>query len=264
MCPISLFDTLYFREEPGGQLELTCERVSGSAGESRPGPAEVPEGPENLAWRAVDLYRRRAGISSGARLRLVKRIPVAAGLGGGSSDAAAALAAASLVWGRPLPREELFGLAAELGSDVPFFLAGGPAICRGRGERVEPVTTTRRWHFVVVRPPEGLSTAAVYRLCRPASVPVSAAPMLRAFVQGDLAGVGRLLMNRLEPAAARLSGWMTRVKEELADSELVGFAMSGSGTSWFGLCRHGRHARRLAERLRARNIGNVFAVASCR
>jgi len=96
MCPISLFDTLYFREEPGGQLELTCERVSGSAGESRPGPAEVPEGPENLAWRAVDLYRRRAGISSGARLRLVKRIPVAAGLGGGSSDAAAALAAASL------------------------------------------------------------------------------------------------------------------------------------------------------------------------
>ncbi len=264
MCPISLFDTLYFKEEPGGQLELTCERVSGSAGENYPVPAEVPEGPENLALRAVELYRRRAGVVSGARLRLVKRIPVAAGLGGGSSDAAAALVAASLAWGRRLPRQELFALAAEIGSDVPFFLAGGPAICRGRGERVEPVVSTRRWHFVVVHPPAGLSTAEVYRACRPAQTPASSAPMLRAFARGDLAAVGRSLFNRLEPLAARLSEWVTRLKEELADSELVGFAMSGSGSSCFGLCRHRRHARRLAERFRARGIGNVFAAASCR
>jgi len=264
MCPISLYDTLYFKEEPGGQLQLTCERVSGSAGENRPEPVEVPEGPENLVLRAVELYRRRAGVGSGARLRLVKRIPVAAGLGGGSSDAAAALAAASVVWAERLPRHELFALAAEIGSDVPFFLAGGPAICRGRGERVEPVASDRRWHFVVAHPPVGLSTAAVYRNCQPAPAPVSSAPMVRAFARGDLPAVGRLLFNRLEPPAARLSEWVTRLEEELADSQLVGFAMSGSGSSCFGLCRHRRQARRLAERFRARDIGDVFAVASCR
>lgn len=261
MCPISLFDTLYFKEEPGGQIELTCERVSGSAGENFPVPAEVPEGPKNLVVRAVELYRRRAGTDSGARLRLVKRIPVAAGLGGGSSDAAAALVAADLAWGR-LPRHELYALAAEIGSDVPFFLAGGPAICRGRGERVEPVVSARRWHFVVLCPPAGLATAEVYRACGPARLPVSSAPMCRAFARGDLATVGRLLFNRLEPAAARLSKWVTRLKEELAESELAGCAMTGSGSSCFGLCRHRRQARRIAERFRARDIGNVFAVAS--
>ena len=122
----------------------------------------MPEGPDNLVVRAVELVRRRAGVRRGAKLLLVKRIPAAAGLGGGSSDAAAALVAANEGWRLGRSRDELADWAAELGSDVPFFLAGGPAICRGRGERVEPVAGLGALDFVVVRPPEGLSTAAVY------------------------------------------------------------------------------------------------------
>ena len=144
MCPIDLYDTLHFQEDPSGQLELTCRRVFGAGGPGGRGLHEMPEGPENLVFRAVELVRRRTGIRRGAKLWLVKRIPAAAGLGGGSSDAAAALVAANEGWRLGRSRHELAQWAAELGSDVPFFLAGGPAICRGRGERVEPVA--RAWH----------------------------------------------------------------------------------------------------------------------
>src|SRR5271166_3733614 len=136
MCPISWYDTLCFRESSSEDLELECQR--GSAASGRIGFEEVPRDGRNLVLRAVDLVRRRTGTKQGARLRLIKRIPTAAGLGGGSSDAAAALVAASLGWKLGLSLPELASLAAELGSDVPFFLNRGPAVCRGRGERIEP------------------------------------------------------------------------------------------------------------------------------
>ena len=100
-------------------------------------------------------------------MRLVKRIPSAAGLGGGSSDAAAALTLANDAWGLGWSPAQLSRLGSELGSDVPSFFAGGPAVCRGRGEQVEPVAGLGMLHFVVVRPPAGLATADGYRACRP-------------------------------------------------------------------------------------------------
>ena len=152
-----------------------------------------PPDSENIVVRAVRLLRSRSGHAldtsrSGACLNLVKRIPVAAGLGGGSSDAAAALVAANWGWGLGWSNEQLAVLVQELGSDVAFFLRGrqvhietrgtdtpgtempttGPAICRGRGERVEPLVPRSVLHCVLVKPPEGLSTAQVYANCRPA------------------------------------------------------------------------------------------------
>src|SRR5690606_4305446 len=120
---------------------------------------DLPTDRSNLAVRAVELLQARAGIEAGATMRLVKRIPSAAGLGGGSSDAAAALMAANQAWGLNWSVSKLETLAGELGSDVPFFLTPGAAICRGRGERVEPLPRTMPLHVVVVRPPVGLSTA---------------------------------------------------------------------------------------------------------
>jgi 4-diphosphocytidyl-2-C-methyl-D-erythritol kinase len=263
MCPIDLYDTLRFREHSDGQLELRCERVTRSAVAGRAEPVQVPEGPDNLVLRAATLLRRRAGVGRGARMWLVKRIPTSAGLGGGSSDAAAALAAANLGWGLGWSREALAELAAELGSDVPFFLAGGPAICRGRGERVEPVSGATMLHFVVVRPPEGLSTAAVYSVCRPADARRSVAATAEAVRRGDLPALAALLHNRLEAAARSLSPWPERLREALGRMDFLGGGMSGSGTSWFGLCRHARHARRLARHLDAVGLGSVFAVRSC-
>ena len=156
--------------------------------------------------RAVELVRRRSGVRRGAKLRLVKRIPAAAGLGGGSSDAAAALVAANEGWRLGRSREELAQWAAELGSDVPFFLAGGPAICRGRGEQVTPVAGLGRactsWS-------SGRRPGCRRRPCMAcAGRPQSAQtgwPLVEALRQGDWKQAARRLCNRLQPAAETLS-----------------------------------------------------------
>jgi 4-diphosphocytidyl-2-C-methyl-D-erythritol kinase len=224
----------------------------------------VPEGPANLAARAVELLGSRAGVRLGATVRLIKRIPSAAGLGGGSSDAAAALAAANELWRLGWPPRDLAELGAELGSDVPLFFSPGPAICRGRGERVEPIAPAGPLHFVVARPPAGLSTAAVYRACQPGRPPRRVEPLREALELGDARKAGRLLFNRLEPAAEELSPWIARLREEFAAADCLGHQMSGSGSSYFGLCRHARHARRVAGRLRAKGVAMALAVRASR
>jgi 4-diphosphocytidyl-2-C-methyl-D-erythritol kinase len=195
---------------------------------------------------------------------LVKRIPTAAGLGGGSSDAAAALVAANLGWRLGWPRPALSELGAELGSDVPLFLAEGAAVCRGRGERVEPIGRLGTLHFVLICPPEGLSTAAVYQACRPALEPRSVEPLADALRRGDLGKAGSLLFNRLEAAAESLSPWIGRAREAVRDVGCLGYQMSGSGSSYFGLCRHARQARRVARRLQAEGVGIALAVRGSR
>jgi 4-diphosphocytidyl-2-C-methyl-D-erythritol kinase len=260
MCPISWYDTLHFQETTNGQVALECQPVLAAADV---GFETVSSGPDNLVFRAVDLVRQWAGVRLGANLRLIKRIPAAAGLGGGSSDAAAALVAANEGWRLGRSREELAAWAAELGSDVPFFLVGGPAVCRGRGEQIESVAGIGPLHFVVVRPPVGLSTAAVYGACRPAAKMETVGPLLDALRQGDLRYVGRRLHNRLQQAAGQLSPWIPRLQQEFSQLDCLGHGMSGSGTSYFGLCRHGRHAKRVARWLQARGVGSVLAVRSC-
>jgi 4-diphosphocytidyl-2-C-methyl-D-erythritol kinase len=264
MSPIDLYDTLCFESVPGSAIEFECRCARAGNRSHSAGLPEAPNGPDNLVVQAVELVRRRADVRHGARLSLVKRIPVAAGLGGGSSDAAAALVAANEGWRLGRSPSELAAWAAELGSDVPFFLANGPAICRGRGERLEPVTGLDGLWFVVVFPPEGLSTAAVYAACRPATEARQVQPLLDALRQGDLQRAGRHLWNRLEPAAERLSPWIKRLRHEFGQHDCLAHAMSGSGSSYFGIYRHARHARRSARRLYAKGLGAVFAVRSCR
>jgi len=264
MVPVNLYDSLYFKEDSSGQIGLDCQGVPEAWGVSGSASGKVPNGAANLVVRAVELLGRRAEIRHGARLKLVKRIPVAAGLGGGSSDAAAALVAANEGWHLGWSLARLARLAAELGSDVPFFLACGPAICRGRGEQIEPLSGLGALHFVVVRPPAGLSTAAVYGICRSAREARHAAPLCAALVGGNLAESGRLLFNRLQPAARRLSPWIERLESALDREDCLGYSMSGSGTCHFGLCRHARHARRVARRLQANDVGMAFALRSSR
>ncbi|CAA9273694.1 MAG: 4-diphosphocytidyl-2-C-methyl-D-erythritol kinase [uncultured Chloroflexi bacterium] len=121
-------------------------------------------GPDNLVYRAAALLRAETGASLGARLRLVKRIPVAAGLGGGSSDAATTLAALDVLWQLRLPRERLLALAAQLGSDVPFFLAESPcALAEGRGELLTPLPSLPPRWLVLLKPDAGISAGAVYK-----------------------------------------------------------------------------------------------------
>jgi 4-diphosphocytidyl-2-C-methyl-D-erythritol kinase len=261
MCPIAWYDTLHFSSTSSEELKLICQR--GSPVVRGTGFEEVPLDGRNLVLRAVELVRWRTGTKQGARLGLIKRIPTAAGLGGGSSDAAAALVAANLGWELDLSPSELAAMAAELGSDVPFFLNRGPAVCRGRGERIESASGLGTMNFVVVRPPEGLSTAAVYGACCAAAPPLPIQPLLDSLRQGNIRQAGRLLFNRLQAVAEQLSPWVARLRVLMAAEDCLGHGMSGSGTSYFGLFRGALQARRVARRLLAREIGCVVAVRNC-
>ncbi len=257
MCPISLFDTLVCRPNPEGAFSLS---VHAGAGDGASLLEDVPSDGRNLALRAVLALRAASGTQQGADLSLCKRIPSAAGLGGGSSDAAAALVAANLAWGLDWPRARLAELAAPLGSDVPFFLEGGMAVCRGRGERLAPVEGGGHLHFVVVRPAEGLSTAAVYGRCTPAAQPRSVEPLLSDLRAGrDPSGS---LHNQLEPAAGELSAWIGRLRQAFAGVGCHARQMSGSGSSYFGIFPTARAALSAANRLRSQGLGQVSKTRS--
>jgi 4-diphosphocytidyl-2-C-methyl-D-erythritol kinase len=268
---VGLYDTLRFSARPEGPIRLACRWAWGYTARARasqlrraggePLPAEIdpiPEGEHNLVYRAAALVRARAGLTRGAQIELIKRIPAAAGLGGGSSDAAATLLAANQAWGLGWSRRQLAKLAAELGSDVPFFLTGDAARCRGRGEQIQRCRLPAV-PLVVVRPPCGLSTAAVFARCRPGSAPVPHEAWLHRAARGDWGALRDQWRNDLAPAAASLSEWISRVGHALGQQDLWGHQMTGSGSSWFGIGRSARQAVRVAARLRAQGLGWVFA-----
>ncbi len=256
MLPVSLYDTLSIAATSSPAIELTVHDGWQNTAD------QTPLGAENLVVRALERLRQRAGVERGANVSLVKRIPMAAGLAGGSSDAAAALLLGNESWNLDWSRNRLASVAAELGSDIPFFLHNGAAVCRGRGEQIDPVTGLGQLHFVVAAPPEGLSTASVYRTCKPSETPHDVYPLIEALRAGRWADIARCLKNRLQQAAEQLSQWIDRLKFEFARLDCVAHQMSGSGTSYFGICRSARHARRIATQLRSRQVGRVFAVGN--
>jgi 4-diphosphocytidyl-2-C-methyl-D-erythritol kinase len=255
MVAVGLYDRLEFKEEPSGTVTLSCDDPALSVG------------PDNLIMRAAELLKQRTGCQRGARIELTKRIPMAAGLAGGSSDAAATLAGLNQLWQLGLDRTELEKLGAELGSDVAFFFATPAAWCTGRGEIVTPVPMARRLDLVVVSPALGLSTPAVYRGVTVPTAPVSGDAMLRAAATGDLEDMGRLLHNRLQEPAERLRPELAALRHRLAELKPLGSLLSGSGSSLFALCRDRRDALRIVRTLRrlADEIGRprVFLVRSC-
>lgn len=255
MVAVSLYDTLEIKEDTSADVRLHCAHP------------DLSSGPDNLVLRAATLLRRHAGIARGASLRLVKRIPLAAGLAGGSTDAAAALAGLNALWGLGLSPSALAALGAELGSDIPFFFSPGAAWCTGRGEQVAAVTLGQPLWLVLVCPPVGLATADVYRGVSVPAAPLSGAELRTALVAGDVAEVGRRLHNRLQPVAERLCPAVARWQARLEGLEALGCRMSGSGTSLFALCRDPRAARQLVRVLRTENqegeVPRVFLVRSC-
>jgi 4-diphosphocytidyl-2-C-methyl-D-erythritol kinase len=262
MLAVSVFDTLVIEPTTASQLSVHCQWASGlSAGVTNGAATELwqplPATNDNLVWKALDQLRTAAGIERGARVELIKRIPAQAGLGGASADAAAALLAANAAWQLHWPVARLAELAATLGSDVAFFLTGGAAICRGRGEQIE-VVRAPRCSLVIVRPPIGLSTPAVFKKCRPATTRLAAVGVQQAFARGDLAAAARSMHNGLQAPAEELSPWIGKLRTAFASSGCVAHQMSGSGSSYFGLCWHVGQARRLARRLRGMNLGAVM------
>jgi 4-diphosphocytidyl-2-C-methyl-D-erythritol kinase len=237
MAPVDLTDELDFRPSESGELSLTCDD---------PG---LPTGPENLVLKAATRLRDSTGCPAGATIRLTKRIPVAAGLGGGSSDAAATLVGLNELWKLGLSPAALARLGAEIGSDVPFFLSGSAAWCTGRGEVVTPAPVGRPLDLVLVKPPEGLQTAEVYHRVQIPASPADGGPARSALASGDVEALGRALHNRLQEPAFELAPAVAEWHRRLAAVGTAGCLMSGSGSCLFALCRSSAEARRVHDDL---------------
>lgn len=216
------------------------------------GAALVPTGTDNLAVRAALALREHAGVEVGVRLAIHKVIPVAGGMAGGSTDAAAALVACNEAWGLGLSRHELEPIAAGLGSDVPFLLHGGNAIGGGRGELVSPVLARGRYHWVVAVAEGGLSTPDVYaefdRLHADDDRPEPVIPdaLLAALRAGDAHALGQELTNDLADAALSLRPGLQRTLDVGGEAGALGSLVSGSGPTCLFLAEDEQHGLDIA------------------
>jgi 4-diphosphocytidyl-2-C-methyl-D-erythritol kinase len=250
---VSLFD-----EVTVTGAERTSVLVTGEGG-----PA-VPLGPANLAVRAAVVLARATGRRGkglgGVRIEIRKRIPVAAGLAGGSADAAAALVACNELWRSGLSTSELADVGARIGSDVPFALTGGTAVGLGRGERLTTALVSGTYHWVLAFGATGLSTPDVYAACdrlraarraKDGQPPAIAEPQLStglmaALRSGDPAAVGPLLSNDLQPAALSLQPLLRRALQAGKEHGALGAIVSGSGPTCAFLAKNAAAARDLA------------------
>ena len=253
--PLDLADDLQLELVPstGAEVTIAVETEAGTPGEA------VPGDDRNLAVRAGRAFLERAGLRFSLALRLTKRIPVAAGLGGGSSDAGAVLRTLAEAFPGAVDPGALAGIAVELGADVPFFLDPRPAWVGGIGERIEPLPSWPEFALVLLNPGVPLSTAEVFRatdVLRPALTPPGAAPTLRSL--REIAGIvasnrpdalASLLSNDLLPAAVRLCPPVARLQERLRDAGASMVGMSGSGPTVFGVFGSADEAHEAVERM---------------
>ena len=248
MQAVSLCDTLEITAGTGAPRTLSC---AGPAGEDLP---DVPADGRNLAWRAADAFFQATGLpDEGLQIRIVKRIPAQAGLAGGSADAAAVLRGLNALYGNPLRLKALSELGAQCGSDVPFCIRGGTARVRGRGEQVHPERMNPLQHYVIVKPPFGISTPVLFKASdehAPSRRPEADA-LLRCLRRNDLPGAGALLCNVLEPVAAQLHPEIGQIREALLVLGACGAQMTGSGSAVFGLFPGSREAKQACEALKA-------------
>lgn len=260
MVALELADELRLEaiEEPVVELHATWD--ASLAGLSLP---PLPTDRRNLVVRAAELLRERCGVTQGLRIALLKRIPPEAGLGGGSSDAAATLVVANELWNLQLDRETLRQFAGELGSDVPFFLADSAVVrCTGRGEILTPLALPGGWPVVVFRPDFGLSTAEVYRGCRPSIDGSGPERLLETWSSGSISGMARCLRNDLFDAACRLRPELRQLCELSREWPDCGSQMSGSGSACFVLCPQFEQAEQLAQELLLRGLPWVVVTST--
>jgi 4-diphosphocytidyl-2-C-methyl-D-erythritol kinase len=235
---VSLCDELRI-SETSGAIEIACD------------DPRVPGDETNLAFKAALMLREVTGTSKGARIEIEKRIPVAAGLGGGSSNAAATLLALIKLWQIAIDDGELIRIAASLGSDVPFFLIGGTALGVGRGEEVSPIEQVHCEHLLLVNPGFAVSTRDAYeklsRLTTPEAASIIPFTLLAAKGISELPLVAK---NDLEPPVLAAYPEIAEVKQRLLSLGARHALMSGSGATVFGVFDNSEMAGRAELELR--------------
>ena len=247
MHPVRLRDQLAFHRQGSG-ITLTCN------------VPELPTDAGNLVYRAASRFLEAARIGEGVRIHLEKRIPLAAGLGGGSGNAAVTLLGLNELFDGPLTNAQLNAIAASLGSDVPFFLQDQPALATGRGEIITPLPpfpALRGFAFLLLHPGFGISTAWAYQqLPRfPEALhgrPGRAAGLAERLKAGALSAASAEFYNSLEAPALRKFPLLFLIQEFLRAEGAGAALMSGSGSTTFALVRAGEPAAGLEEKVRAK------------
>jgi 4-diphosphocytidyl-2-C-methyl-D-erythritol kinase len=242
MTRFSLFDFLTFHATPDDQLRLSIQT-------NRRIPETLPSDGRNLIVQSLQAVRNLAGRASGAVVTLVKNIPVQAGLGGSSGNAAAALLAANQIWHLNWPIEKLRQIAHSIGSDVAFFLGNSLARCTGKGEQVYNLYYPCRLNVVVAKPPFGMSTADIYSRCRVPDKPISSEAMLAGLKSGRHSRIGISLFNRLEQSASVADEGIITLRREFEKTNCLGHQLTGSGSCYFGIYRNNRSMHRAARLL---------------
>ena len=245
--PVSLCDRLTF-ECRGGAVELSCS------------DAALPVDSHNLVHRAATSFMQAAKVNSGVRIHLDKKIPLAAGLGGGSGNAATTLLALNELFGRPLSAAKLGELAAALGSDVPFFLQNQPALATGRGEKIQPLdffSALRGKVFLLIHPGFGISTPWAYqnlaRFPEALNGPPGRAQRLIAGLQvGDWHAAGAEFYNSLEAPALEKYPVLALFQEFLRANGALAALMSGSGSTTFAIAENKAAAESLVEKFKSK------------
>ncbi|MBN1343248.1 MAG: 4-(cytidine 5'-diphospho)-2-C-methyl-D-erythritol kinase [Phycisphaerae bacterium] len=247
VTPIELYDELTLKATTTPEIRLEC------------GTPGVPSDSRNLVRQAADRLLAYAGTRLGAEIRLTKRVPVGAGLGGGSSDAASALMGLNQLWNLGLDAAALADVAAKVGSDVPLFLQPGATIIRGRGERVTPTRLGRPRWVVLITPPFGMNTGAVYAAWRPDQAPpCTADEVAKASQAGE--PIDGLLFNMLEPPAMAVEPRLAALHRRMVELGARCARMSGSGSSLFALFDERGAAESFAESAAMRLDARIHVV----
>lgn len=241
MQQVDLHDDLVFEQDPKGTINLHVQ------------DSPLPVDERNLCWQAAELLRRTYRVRSGARIVLVKRIPVGAGLGGGSSDAAATLLGLNRLWRLNLRVTQIEPLASKLGSDVPFFVQGGTAWATGRGEKLRRVHLPTDYWVLIVYPEFSISTSDAYNQLS-LSLTNEAKPIsfesLKLTPEGFRRFCGQLQNDLEEVVFARYSS-LARIKKRLVEEGAFFSSMTGSGSAIFGLFDHEQQAQEASQALGA-------------
>lgn len=251
MQEIDLVDNLQF-EETQEDVKLKCNDKN------------IPSDENNLVCKAANLILNECGIKKGVLISLEKNIPVGAGLGGGSSDAAATLKALNLLWKIGLNDAELMGFAAKLGSDIPFFIKGKTSLCSGRGEKITPIEVKNEMNYLIIFPHINISTTTIYRNLKIDLTKkiIDVSFFLNALKHHKVAGISKLLFNRLEEVIFSTYPDLLDVKMALGHFGFCGLSVSGSGSAFFGLCNDRHQAEAIKSKIERSDIGNVYAVTN--
>jgi len=245
---IRLSDEIEVTPTDSGRVEIAMEWLDGATG-------VLPTETDNLIMRAAERLVQEGATRGGLKVVVKKRIPIGAGLGGGSGNAAGALVVLSELWGLDIERARLSELAADVGSDVPYCIEGGTALATARGEKLTPLPSPEQLWFVLGVTDEPMMTRDVYEAWDdlPPSEDVSSAVMTMALGAGDAEEVASLLHNDLEPAVFKLKPELEKKKEIVGEAGALGACVSGSGPTVYGLARDEQHAQAVAA-----NVAHVF------